>query len=172
MTKSPTKSTAQEDILLVLAAEHRSIEQLIDALEAVDGEIAAEPRFLELYRVLSLHHYGEQLVFYPAMREYEQTAIYLETAEEEHSAFKTLLEQMAHSSPNDPTFQAKLDQLKEAIMGHIEEEENEIFPIVRVCMNELQLRRLVQEYRTVQTKFAPKIEARICRNQKIATRKA
>lgn len=171
MTRFPVKSTTQEDILIVLAVEHRSIEQLIDALESVDDEVEAERRFLELYRVLSLHHYGELLVFYPTMREYEQTAAYLETAEEEHSSFKTLLEQMAHSSPVGSSFQAKLDELKEAIMGHIEEEENEIFPMVRICINGSQLRQLVQEYRTVQTKFAPKVEARICRNQKISKRK-
>lgn len=161
MAKFSTKSSVQQDILVMLAAEHRSIEQRIDALEAANHAVEAERRFRELYRILFLHHYGETLVFYPSMREYEQTAVYLETVEEEHSTTMVLLEQMRQLSPVDPTFQARLDELKELIMGHIEEEENEIFAAVRTCMDEQELRQLAQEFKSIQIKTAPKIEARI-----------
>lgn len=145
----------------MLTAEHRSIEQLIDAVEAADQAIEVAARFGSLYRMLTLHHYGEMIVFYPAMREYAETAVYLEAAEEEHSTTKTLLEQLRQLLPNPPAFQAKLDRLKESIMGHIEEEENEIFTAVRGCMSEQELRQLGQEFINLQTKIAPRIEARI-----------
>jgi hemerythrin superfamily protein len=161
MIKPSTRSSAYQDILAVLVTEHRLIEQLIDALETANAESKVKLRFRDLYQVLCLHHYGKTLVFYPAMREYKQTAAYLETAEETHNTSMILLEQMRQLSPAKPAFQAKLDQLKESIMGYIEEEENEIFAAVRRCMTEQELCQLGQEFKNIQIKIAPKLEARI-----------
>ncbi|HEY9700698.1 MAG TPA: hemerythrin domain-containing protein [Trichocoleus sp.] len=162
MAKATSREKTKQDIISVLESEHRYIEQLFDALENVkDTAKKSEQSFDELYKVLSLHAYGEELVFYPAMRDYEQTAEYVEEAEEEHNSVKILLEQMKQLSSKDKEFQVKLKHIKEMMMHHVEEEENEIFKVVRQCMDEKMLLLLAQEFEVTKTKMLPEVEEAI-----------
>lgn len=159
MVKANAKEKTQQDITAVLEAEHRHLEQLFDALEHTKGASKkAEKSFDELYKALSLHAYGEELVVYPAMRDFEQTAEYVEEAEEEHNSAKILLEQMKQLALNDEEFHTKLKYLKETMLHHVEEEENEIFPAVRQCMDEKMLILLAQEFEETKAKMLPEVE--------------
>lgn len=134
------------DILSLIETDHREVEELFNQLESNKDARKAQKLFEQIYQEMSLHAHAEETAFYPAMREYKQTEKFLADAEEEHNSVKILLEQMKVLKPKDSEFQEKFTELKEAMLHHIEEEENEIFTAVRKCMEEEQLQNLAKEF--------------------------
>ncbi|MBD2413266.1 hemerythrin [Nostoc calcicola FACHB-389] len=150
-----TKAT---DILSLIEAEHRQVEQLFAEAEKAKGS-KLNQHFNQLYKALSLHARTEELVFYPTLREYEETEQYVEEAEEEHEEVALILEEIKALKPTDPEFKEKMSELKDAVQYHVEEEESEIFSAVRECMNEQILAELGQEFQKAKAQLEPEIEA-------------
>lgn len=154
------KAKAQ-DILTLIEADHRKVDQLFEEIESSKGAKKIQDCFNQIYKELTLHAQAEELVFYPAMREYEETEEYIEEAEEEHNSAKILLEQIKSLKPGDDEFKTKLQHLMEAIKHHVEEEENEIFSAVRECMDEEELQQLGTEFQSSKAKLESQVEAAI-----------
>ncbi|MDZ8237698.1 MAG: hemerythrin domain-containing protein [Nostoc sp. ChiQUE01a] len=154
-----TKAT---DILSLIEAEHRQVEQLFAEVEKAKGTKLHE-NFNQLYKALNLHARTEELVFYPALRDYEETEQYVEEAEEEHEEVSLILEEIKALKPSDPEFKEKLSELKEAVQYHVEEEESEIFSAVRECMDKQELTELGQEFQKAKAQVEPEIEAALTR---------
>lgn len=152
-----TKST---DILTLLETEHRQVEQLFQELEKAKGNKRSEC-FQQIYKALNLHARTEELVFYSALREYEETEEYIEDAEAEHEEVAVILEEIKALKPTDSEFLEKIRELKQAVEDHVEEEENEIFNAVRECMSNKQLTELAEEFQNAKAKLEPDVEAEL-----------
>ncbi|MDZ8185954.1 MAG: hemerythrin domain-containing protein [Nostoc sp. ChiSLP02] len=150
------------DILSLIEAEHRQVEQLFAQAQKAKGSKLQET-FNQLYKALNLHARTEELVFYPALREYEETEEYIEEAEEEHEDVSLLLEEIKALQPSDPEFKEKISELKEAVEHHVEEEESEIFNAVRESIDEQYLVELGQEFQKAKAQLEPEIEAALTR---------
>ncbi len=155
MAKTKAKST---DILSLIEAEHRQVENLFAEAEKVKGAKLVE-QFNQIYIELILHTRTEELVFYPALREYEQTEQYVEEAEEEHEEISAILEEIKAFKPTQPEFKEKMSELKETLEHHVEEEESEIFNAVRECMSDRELTELGQEFQETKSKLVSNVEA-------------
>ena len=153
MAKSQT-----QNILSLIEAEHRQVEKLFAEAEKADTE-QLYGCFNEIYKALTLHARTEEIVFYPAMREYEETEQYIEEAEAEHEEAKILLEEIKSLKPSDSEFKTKIKQLKKAVQHHVEEEENEIFPAISECMSDTQLSDLGKEFQTTKAKLEKEVVA-------------
>lgn len=154
-----------QDILTLIETDHWEVEELFDQLEAHAGSKKAQEIFLKIFTELSLHAHAEELVFYPAMQEFEQTKPYIEAAASEHNAVKILLEQMKALKPSNPEFEVKFKYLKESTLHHVEEEEQEIFTAVRACIDEQTLFTLGQEFQQAKAKWQNEVEAAIARSR-------
>lgn len=152
MAKSQTKN-----ILSLIEAEHRQVEKLFAEAEKADSNELYEC-FNEIYKALTLHARSEELVFYPAMREYEETEKYIEEAEAEHEEAKILLEEIKSLKPTDSEFKTKIKSLKKAVQHHVEEEEKEIFKAISECMTDKQLSDLGQEFQKTKTKLEEEVK--------------
>ena len=123
----------ESDVLTLLEAHHRQVEQLFARIEAL-GEGAREQRSVlteELGEALVLHAAVEERFFYQAIRTDLTEDLVLESAEEHLAMKRTLLDLLA-VSPEDESFSAKLATLKEQVVHHAkEEEEGRLFPLVR-----------------------------------------
>jgi hemerythrin superfamily protein len=155
MAKAPSN-----DILSLIQADHHKLEQLFEQVATAQGKELYDC-FFQLYTELNLHARGEEIVFYPAMCEYKETEKYIEAAEAEHEDAETLLEQLKNLEPDSTDFQQTLEDLKAAVWHHVEEEESEIFDVVRQCMDEQQLIKLGQEFQTVKSRYQEAVEAAI-----------
>ena len=152
-----TKAKAT-NILALIEAEHRQVEKLFAEAEKAKGVKLVE-QFNEIYIAVILHARTEELVFYPAMREYEETEQYVEEAEEEHEEVSVILEEIKALKPTDPEFKEKMIELKEMLDHHVEEEESEIFNAVRECMSDQELTKLGQEFQETKDKLMSNVEA-------------
>jgi len=149
--------TTAHPILELIEADHRQVEELFAQFEKAKSSKKQQEYFNQIYKELTLHAEAEELVFYPAMEEYEETRVYIEEAEEGHNSVKILLEQMRKLKLEDPNFSTKIAQLKENVMHHVEEEESDIFVAVSNCMTEEQLTQLGEEFDAAKTRIEPEI---------------
>lgn len=145
------------DILDVLKKDHRKAEKIFSEIEKIEDADKLSQYFDKLYKELSLHAQAEELTLYPAMREHEQTAALLEEAEEEHVEAKIMLEEIKSLDPSSPDFKAKIKQLKEAVLHHVEEEESEMFEAVSESMSEEEKEQLADEFKTTKEKLKPDV---------------
>ncbi|MCU0567813.1 MAG: hemerythrin domain-containing protein [Oculatellaceae cyanobacterium Prado106] len=148
-----------QNILDLIEVDHQQIEQLFDEMDADSDQAQQLEIFTQIYCAMILHSRAEELVFYPAMRDFQQTEGYIEEAEQEHNATSILLEAMLKLNPADDEFQTKYRYLKENMLNHIEEEEEEIFEAVRASMDDSALDQLGNEFQQVKLKVQPDIDA-------------
>ncbi|BAY06967.1 hemerythrin domain-containing protein [Calothrix sp. NIES-2098] len=153
MAKSQT-----QNILSLIEAEHRQVEKLFAEAEKADSNQLYDC-FNQIYKALTLHARTEELVFYPAMREYEETEQYIEEAEAEHEEAKILLEEIKALKPTDSEFKTKIKELKKAVQHHVGEEEEEIFPAISDCMSDRQLSELGQEFEKTKAQLEEEVKA-------------
>lgn len=109
----------------LLKEDHREAENLISQLE---GEANYET-FSRLKNALKAHTKIEEEIYYPALEEFEESEDLIDEAYQEHSDVDQLLEEMSSTGVSSEDFQDLLMQLKESINHHVQEEEEEIFPL-------------------------------------------
>ncbi len=107
----------------LLETQHRQVEQLFQRIEG--GESAA---LTELANSLVGHMAIEQEIFYPAVHAAEPDKI--AESFEEHSVAELALKRALRTDPSDDQFDARVKVLKELILHHVEEEEQELFPAI------------------------------------------
>lgn len=145
-----------KDILTLIEDDHHKIRELF--AEAQSGNVSQE-LFNQIYMEMTLHARTEELVFYPAMHDYDQLEKYIEEAEEEHNASKILLEEMKNIGHDHPEFKTKMDHLIDNMTHHIEEEESDIYSSIRECIGEQELNDLGKEFEEVKAKVTEDVEA-------------
>lgn len=116
----------------LLEAQHRTVEALFEKLECGQGDRAAT--LVELARNLAAHMAVEQELFYPAIKHIDVELV--DGSYEEHALGELALRRLLSTSPADPTFKARVTALKELILRHVSEEEEELFPQVEEAVGD------------------------------------
>ncbi len=119
----------------LLSKQHRNVEAIFKKLEA--GKADPAPLLEALSNALAAHMAIEQEIFYPEVKAVDEDLI-LE-AFEEHSLAELGLKRLLATSPEDPSFQARVVACKELIEHHVEEEEEELFPKVEKAIDAVRL---------------------------------
>jgi hemerythrin-like domain-containing protein len=85
----------------------------------------------EIIKALEHHTEIEETIFYPAVREIgtKKADEMVGEAYEEHHVVKLVLAELPQVDPDAENFEAKMTVLKELIEHHVEEEEDEMFPM-------------------------------------------
>jgi hemerythrin superfamily protein len=128
----------------LLEEQHREVEQLFSELEEEESTEEKQALFEELADKLAVHATIEERHFYPQSKDEKTEDLLLESVEE-HLAVKRVIADLMETSPEDPSFDAKVKVLKEQVEHHVKEEEEELFPKVEKLLSEDQLIALAQE---------------------------
>ncbi|HEX3244585.1 MAG TPA: hemerythrin domain-containing protein [Chloroflexota bacterium] len=123
------------DAVRVLEQDHHEIEMLFDQYERAGVE--EQPRLIE--RVcfqLEAHTRAEEETFYPAVRSaLGQDGVELvEEALAEHTRVARLIQEIRAFRPGDELMERKFAVLMDEVRYHVDEEESEMFPLVRANM--------------------------------------
>lgn len=139
--------------LTLLKQDHGNVEELFRQFES-----AAPTDTDELLRIrdkliehLSKHAAIEEQVFYPAVRAKlgdDKSFTVLEGLEEHHLV-KTTLSELEKLSPENDRFRPKLTVLIESVRHHVQEEEEDLFPLVRDAFSVEELNTLGEEMATM-----------------------
>jgi hemerythrin superfamily protein len=127
------------DAIDLLKEDHKKVATIFTSMERSDDR---ERLFLELDRELSLHAEIEEKIFYPATKEAEPTRDLVLESIEEHKQIKMVLADLEQTDKTTEEWGAALKVLKEDVMHHVGEEEDELFPKVRKVLSKDQLAAL------------------------------
>jgi len=118
------------DAVGLLTGDHERVSDLFDAFDdASTGDKTALAR--QICQELKIHAQIEEEIFYPAAREAIDEEDLVDDAIEEHAEAKQLIAQIEAVGSRGDELEELVQQLREAIEHHVEEEEAELFPQVR-----------------------------------------
>ena len=132
------------DAITLLKSDHEKVSGLFEKLEETTerAEKTREELFTKLKQELDLHAHVEEKIFYPAIKEAEETRDITMEGIQEHHVVKVLLRELDAMAVTSETWTAKLKVLKENVEHHVEEEEDDMFKKARTVLSKEQLEEL------------------------------
>ena len=127
------------DALELLTADHNRVRGLFSRFQAAEGENDAQAARLaeKIFEELEVHTKIEEELVYPAVTKLADEIHELVTEGlEEHHVVDELMAEAKGLSPSDEQWAAKMKVLIENVEHHAEEEEQEMFPMVRKAMGD------------------------------------
>ena len=149
------------NVLELLINDHEKVSELFEQVKATEDRAKHQQLFEQIKQELEVHAHIEEAVFYPALQgkgNQELTDIVLEGIEEHHQA-KMFLREISNLSDDSEKFDAKLKVLMEDVEHHVDEEENEMFPLVEEVFEESELDALGRELEAEKQTFKKSYQA-------------
>ena len=118
------------DALMSLIEDHKRVLKLFE-------RAAGDPSlFDEIRQELTLHAQLEEEILYPAMREAfpAEDREQVDLAVDDHAEVKEALGHLSELALDSDDFRQALEELRDGVSQHIEEEEDEMFPKVRLSL--------------------------------------
>jgi hemerythrin superfamily protein len=127
------------DALELLTADHNRVRGLFTRFKAAeDSDDAQAAQLAEtIFEELDVHTNIEEQIFYPTVTKISEEIHELVTEGiEEHHVVDTLMGEVKGLSPSDEEWAAKMKVLIENVEHHAEEEEQELFPMIRKAIDD------------------------------------
>ena len=120
----------QVDGIVMLEEDHARVKALFEELEGAE-EDAKHEAALRLFDALDIHTKLEESIFYPALQQRSRREGRMLVAEalEAHRSAKELVAELRDMDVDDPEFDEKVEQLRSEVESHIDDEEDEMFPL-------------------------------------------
>ncbi len=132
---------------MLLKRQHREVEKLFAQALKTENAAARRKAMEAIVKALEHHTEIEETVFYPAVREIgtKKAEDMIGEAYEEHHVVKLVLAELPDVDPAADSFEYKMTVLKELIEHHVEEEEEEMFPLAEKKLGEERSSELAAE---------------------------
>jgi hemerythrin superfamily protein len=125
----PQKPVPADDPILALQRDHKLVRALAERYLASDSQEVKQQAAIQLLQAVHTHSRVEESVFYPGVRRVEPNLI--AHFEEDHLNADDLLATLQGMRMDEPRAEPLMRELIAAILQHIDEEENELFPMLR-----------------------------------------
>lgn len=124
------RKARKSDAIAMLEADHRKVEELFEEFEDAEESAERQRTAEQIWHELEVHAQLEEEIFYPAVaKQADDAAKLVEEAREEHQKMKDLIQQLRGlQNADDDQFDDKMQELKETVEHHVQEEEGELFP--------------------------------------------
>jgi iron-sulfur cluster repair protein YtfE (RIC family) len=121
----------------------------VEQLETADTQTAPyrskEDDFTKLKNLLNVHTRLEEEVFYPALAEFAETSILIQTSYDEHQVVDELVSDLSGVDPISEEWLELMALLKDNLDNHIAQEEEELFQKAKTLLGETKLNELGKE---------------------------
>jgi hemerythrin superfamily protein len=136
------------NIFELLVKDHRDLRSQISALRQAKGKDRVEigKRFEQLKTDLLVHHEAEQHVLFMHLARLESLGGEALHAVEEHGEHKKLLEMMDDMPSYGDEWWAAFDELAHDVIHHLDEEEEDIFPLAEENLHTDTIESLARSY--------------------------
>lgn len=153
-TVSSLITPSEPNAIDLLKADHRKVEELFERVrENENGN--NESIFKKIKQELDVHAHIEEAIFYPHLLEKGDAELQRIVREgiEEHRQVKAWLAELDAGSGESEEFKARLKVLMEDVEHHVEDEEDEMFPLVEDQVEAPTLERLGNQMEAEKAKF-------------------
>jgi len=140
-------STEQRDLIEVLVANHREVEETFNELELHDADTERRRQLVNVaVAELVRHAVVEEEYLYPTVRRVLPNGDKLADGHiAEHDEAERTMKELEGVEPTDPALEHLLAGLIQTMRSHLREEENDLFPQLRSACDEQELRELGQK---------------------------
>ncbi|MBD2002134.1 MULTISPECIES: hemerythrin domain-containing protein [Cyanophyceae] len=151
-----TRTDDEMSIRDLLRMDHTKADTLFAEILGADDPQKIQEYFGQLYKDIKVHGTAEEQVLYPAIRPYyEHTQeIYKQTDE--------VMEMLDEIKPLDPAsseFKAKIEQLRTATRNHINQEEEDVFALIKDNFSHEQQKQMATDFKRVKSKLQEQMTA-------------
>lgn len=134
MTQSTVEARNQgsfpmDDPTQGLMHDHQFVRQLMQRYLSTRDQQVKQQAGPQICEALEMHTSMEEAVFYPRVKELDDEMI--ERCLDDHQEADQMIKQLRNLEPGDPDYDDLMQQLHDAVMEHIEVEEEQLFPAVR-----------------------------------------
>ena len=131
-----------QDVITLLKKDHADVKKLFKRFEKSESTKEKNALATEICGMLRVHARVEEEIVYPAARDVfdDEDEELVNEAAVEHGTAKDLIGQIEAMNASDEMFDATVKVLGEYINHHVEEEETEMFP--RLKISDLDLKEL------------------------------
>jgi hemerythrin superfamily protein len=127
-----TSSPSGRDVIDVLTADHREVEELTREILAVTDADRRRDFADQMIAELVRHAVAEEMFVYPAMRDHLPNGDRaVEHDIEEHKELESLMKQIEGTDAGEPEFIELITKLQQVLADHVLDEEGEQFPLLR-----------------------------------------
>lgn len=152
----PSASGKKSDTIVdVIAAEHNRLRSLFDRLHAEKdaSKKARNDLWAKTKKELLAHHEAEEESLFNALVQTSKDARHESLhAISEHGEHKKVIEQMEEMSPDDEDWDDKFEELRHDVFHHLEEEEEDVLPLVGDVLSDEKSRELGAKYLKIHQK--------------------
>ncbi|AKB46210.1 Hemerythrin HHE cation binding domain protein [Methanosarcina sp. Kolksee] len=143
-----------ETIYDILKEEHEQMSDLLrQALQ--DG---SKVSFFKVKLKADPHMMGEERIFYPVLEEINELRELMSQAHKEHDEAKTLIFEIEGMDEINEKWTSKINELKQSIEHHIEEEESKVFEKARNILSQEKAEEMAQQYIEFKRSYMNRIE--------------
>ncbi|HPS88475.1 MAG TPA: hemerythrin domain-containing protein [Methanosarcina vacuolata] len=143
-----------ETIYDILKEEHEQMSDLLrQALQ--DG---SKVSFFKVKLKADPHMMGEERIFYPVLEEINELRELMSQAHKEHDETKTLIFEIEGMDEINEKWTSKINELKQSIEHHIEEEESKVFEKARNILSQEKAEEMAQQYIEFKRSYMNRIE--------------
>ena len=135
----------------LLKKDHETASKLFERIESASGRVKMV-RFRKLKAELDLHSHIEETIFYPALKNAEESRDITLEGYEEHKVIKSLLSELDRAKKPSDEWTAKFTVLKESVEHHVAEEEGELFSKAKDVLTDEQAEALGDKMAAEKTK--------------------
>jgi hemerythrin superfamily protein len=145
-----TRADDEMSIRDILLMDHSKSDILIAEILSSDQPEKIQEYFGQLYKDVSIHGLAEEQVVYPALRPYYQQ---IEEIVDQTDGVIALLEAIKETDPTAPDFKEQVKRFRSALREHINQEENDTFPILRNSFSHEQQKQMASEFKAAKSKL-------------------
>lgn len=148
LTDRVVRAANQDDreIFSVLQMDHRKVELLFREIEEAKTHERAIGIFRQLKADLSAHSIAEEETVYMRFQAVTAMREYLSEARQDHADIRVLLEEASDLQDEHDAFLDKIDELHQLVTQHVEDEEAQLFKLIRKNSSEELRRDLTQHF--------------------------
>src|SRR4028118_998514 len=145
-----TRTDDEMSIRDLLRMDHTKADTLFTEILGADEPQKIAEYFGQLYKDIKVHGTAEEQVLYPAIRPYyEHTQEIYEQTDE----VMEMLDEIKPLKPASSEFKGKIEELRTATRNHINQEEKDIFTIIRNHFSDEQQKQMATEFKTVKSQL-------------------
>jgi hemerythrin-like domain-containing protein len=147
-SRTAARRGSRQDAIALLKADHVRIKSVLGQMQKATTEARRSALVDQAEQLLTQHTMIEEQVFYPAFREAaksERDRRLFHEATEEHHTVDLVLPEVRAARHEPDVYAARAKVLRELVMHHVEEEQEQMFPRARQLFSEPELRQLGEE---------------------------
>ncbi|MBD1925399.1 hemerythrin domain-containing protein [Trichocoleus sp. FACHB-90] len=151
-----TRTDDEMSIRDLLRMDHTKADTLFAEILGADDPQKIQEYFGQLYKDIKVHGTAEEQVLYPAIRPY------YEHTQEIYEQTDEVMEMLDKIKPLDPAsseFKAKIEQLRTATRNHINQEEKDVFALIKENFSHEQQKQMATDFKRVKSQLQDQMAA-------------